>query len=114
MEHSHVAGETPGEIYAFADQYMKGGQPLASVPSITTNGRNAQIHYKSVMPLAKAELLYTPDEGTWKNRRWRVVPAEILGGTGIIRATVPDGTRVFLFNLIDNRGLIVSSDYLMF
>jgi dienelactone hydrolase len=111
MEHSPPAGERPEEIYAFADQHMKSGTPLANVSSIALNGRSAQIRYKSAVPLAKAELLYTRNEGAWKDRLWQVVPAEILEGKDTIRAIVPDGTRVCFFNLIDNRGLIVSSDY---
>ena len=69
----------------------------------------AWIKFKSKTPVVQAELLYTLDNGTWKDRRWLVIPAQIIPGKAMVQATLPAGVRVFFFNLSDARGLVVSS-----
>ncbi len=114
MPHSHADGESPKEISAFADHILKSGPPLAVVLPQTVSGQNAQVSYQSKVPIVHANLLYTLDTGVWKDRQWQTTPAEIIPDKHLVRATLPEGVKVFFFNLIDDRGLIVSSDFQTF
>jgi hypothetical protein len=111
MVHSHEAGEAPEEIYAFAGQMLNGGVPLAIIKSQKRNGRSVQVKYKAVNPVIRAELLYTMDDTQWKDRRWRVNKAKINARKHVVTALIPDGTTAFFVNLIDTRGLIVSTEH---
>jgi dienelactone hydrolase len=114
MEHSHGAGQTPAEIYAFANQVLRSEAPLAVISSEKLSGRDVRVDYKAGASIVKAELLYTLDKGPWKDRRWEAVPAELVQEKQQVHATLPEGSKVFFINLIDSRGLIVSSDYQAF
>ena len=59
----------------------------------------------------KAELLYTKDEGPWTGRRWLNAEAHVDPAAGSATATVPAGAAVFYISLIDEKGLIVSSEH---
>jgi hypothetical protein len=59
----------------------------------------------------KAELCYTRDTGRWQDRTWTTIPADIDWEKRRVRATVPDATRVYYLNLIDENGLIVSTEH---
>ena len=111
MPHSHEDGWKPEEILAFADQVVSSGTPLTRVLSQVHDQQRARIKFKSKSPVVRAELLYTLDNGIWKDRRWLVIPAQITAGKAMVQVTLPAGVRVFFFNLIDARGLVVSSEH---
>lgn len=110
MPHGHGgAGENPKEIHVFAGSLVNHGVPL---PKITAQGRKGDLvwaKYTSKTSIAKAELNYTLDTGNWKDRKWLNVPAEIRGGK--ITASLPAGTRVYYFNLFDDRACVVSTEH---
>jgi dienelactone hydrolase len=111
MPHGHgPAGENPQAIHAYADAFLKEGVPL---PIITTQGHEkttAWITFTAKTAVTKAELLYTKDTGPWQKRLWQTMPAKI-GDDYKISAPLPVGTKVYFFNLIDERGLVVSSEH---
>lgn len=111
MPHNHEDGEQPAEIRAFADQYLKSGVPLAAIRSQGRKGRNVWVTYRTRVPIQRAELTYTSDAGPWKDRRWSALPAEVNPGRNIVRAILPEGVTVFYFNLVDDRGLLVSTNH---
>jgi len=49
--------------------------------------------------------------GEWEHRKWQSVPAELDQGKNMVTATLPEGVTVYYFSLIDDRGLIVSSEH---
>lgn len=110
MPHNHEQGEHPEEIRAFADHLMKSGEPMATVRSQGREGQQAWVAYKARVPILKAELNYTSDKGSWHERRWNTVSAELNIGKHSAKATLPTGITAYYFNLIDSRGLIVSSE----
>jgi hypothetical protein len=124
MKHSHSAGWAPEEIYAYADERLKGGKPLAKAGdsgwvSIKETGDAVATKpsdlmkfnaFKSVSPIVKAELNYTTDSGDWKKRKWETIAARIGASGRTATASVPEGTTAWFFNLTDERGLIVSSE----
>jgi cephalosporin-C deacetylase-like acetyl esterase len=111
MPHGHGgAGENPPEILTYADSFFKAGKPLAKVTEQGIKGRTAYIGFKSDVPIVKAELNYTTASGRWQERKWETVPA-VLGADGAVSAAIPEETKVYYFNLIDERGMYVSSEH---
>jgi dienelactone hydrolase len=112
MPHGHgPAGENPPEIHAFAESTLRAGAALAKVTSQGRRGDQAWASYESATPIVRAELNYTRDEGRWQQRKWEAAPAELAPAARRATARLPQGVKVFYLNLIDSRGLIVSSEH---
>lgn len=110
MVHAHGgAGENPEEIKGFADSFCMQGKALAE---FTEQGREAGMAwaaFKSTEPIESAELLYTRATGPWKERLWEVKPAELNAVANRVSAAVPEGTKMYFFNIKDSAALVVSS-----
>ncbi len=110
MPHGHGgAGERPEEIYGFAKTFCEKELPLAKVKATQHDAKQAWSEYSSKSPIASAELVYTKDTGKWPERKWETLPAKV--GSKRVSAELPDGVKVFYFNLTDERGLLVSSEH---
>jgi dienelactone hydrolase len=109
MPHSQEEGAIPEEIHAFADQYSRSGIPLARVGKPGMQGSRAWVIYRSKVPIARAELTFTLDGGPWKEYAGRAVAANVQSNQSNVTATLPAGVRAFYFNLVDSRGLVISS-----
>lgn len=110
MPHAHGGpGENPEEIRVFADSLLKAGTPLAQIVGPGRDGTTVWATWTSPVPVVRAELNYTRDTGPWQERRWEAIPAEIAHGR--ITAKLPDGARVYYFNLFDDRGCVVSTEH---
>ena len=88
---------------------MKGGVPLLSITGSGRDGTNAWATYAAHTPIAKAELNYTRDTGRWQDRKWESVAANQTDGR--VTVGLPEGTRVYYFNLVDQRGCVVSTEH---
>ena len=110
MPHNHEEGEQTEEIHAFADYLLKSEAPMAAVRIQGRKGQCAWAGYTAQAPLLKAELNYTSDSATWLKRQWNTVPAELKPGKHQVRATLPESATAYYFNLVDHRGIVVSSD----
>jgi dienelactone hydrolase len=112
MPHGHgAAGENPAEIHAFAESLLKGAAPLAKITGQGRKDDQAWVTFQSQAPIQRAELNFTRDGGKWQQRKWETVPAELNASTGRATAKLPAGASVYYVNLIDNRGLIASSEH---
>lgn len=112
MPHGHGgAGENPAEILAFAESIVKGGVPLAKITGQGRDKDRAWVAYQSESPLQRAELVYTCQTGKWQQRQWETAPAEVDATKTQASARLPQGVKVFYLNLIDQRGLLVSSEH---
>lgn len=110
MPHGHNGpGETPEEILAFADSFCRKGIPLARIEDQKEKGGRTCVTFCSKSPVASAELIYTKDVGHWPERKWRSEPAVLQNNRA--SALLPEGTKVYYFNLIDDRGMVVSSEH---
>jgi hypothetical protein len=110
MPHGHGgAGENPREIQVFADSVLKGAAGLPVVRGSGRDGTNAWAAYTSKVRVVKAELNYTKDNGRWQDRQWLAVPADLTEGR--VAAALPEGTRVYYFNLYDDRDCVVSTEH---
>jgi dienelactone hydrolase len=109
MPHGHNGpGENPAEIRVFADNILKGGSALAR---ITAQGRDWAT-FESTAPIVKAELNFTKATGNWKERKWETMPATLDAAQKKISAAIPTGTTVHYFNLVDEHGLVVSTEHI--
>jgi dienelactone hydrolase len=110
MPHAHGgAGENPREIHVFADSISKHGTPLPTISASGREGTNVWVACESKTPIAKAELNYTRDSGRWQDRKWESISAMRSGSR--FTAALPEGVRVFYFNLFDERDCVVSSEH---
>jgi hypothetical protein len=110
MPHAHGgAGENPEEIRVFADSLLRDGVPLARILASGREGAKVWATYASPAPVVKAELNYTKDTGRWQDRRWESLPAQATDGQ--VSAQLPEGTRVYYFNLFDDRECVVSTEH---
>lgn len=113
MAHGHGGiAERAEEIHAFADHVLKGGLPLATITGQGRCGRAAWVAFDSRRPMAKVELNFTRDTGVWQ-RWWETADARVDGKRGRASAELPDGTKAYYFNLVDARGLLVSSEHVV-
>ncbi len=112
MPHGHNGlGENPEEIHAFAESIVGKEKPMATITKQGHDARQAWVTYDARVRLETAELLYTRDKGNWQDRNWETAPAKIETSAKRVITDLPAGTTNYYFNLIDERGLIVSSEY---
>jgi hypothetical protein len=110
MPHGHGgAGENPEEIQVFADSLLQQGTPLPIITGSGSEGTTVWASYSAPVPVTKAELNFTPETGKWPERKWESVPAVLAEDRAT--AALPAGTRVFYFNLFDQRGCVVSTEH---
>lgn len=111
MAHGHGGpGENARELHVFADQVLRGGPAL---PTITAQGQDGRTHWAQVrgpFSLRHAELMITQMRGPWPDRVWERVPATIAAD-GRVTAEVPDGATAWCLNVVDFRGVTVSTEH---
>ena len=126
MPHGHGPGweeKYVPEIYALADHLLKGtGAPLARITKqpITSDGGSVVLHFESEQPIASATLNvltvpleYTESEGKKHLdlvQQFAPIAATVDLATGAVSAVLPAACTWYYFNLIDDRGCIVSSE----
>jgi dienelactone hydrolase len=110
MPHGHAQGWAPKEIGTFVDSVLKGGEPLAKLGPTVIEGDRARARLVAKGPVEKAELLFAVGAGPWPKREWKVVPASVVGDS--VEGPLPaDRPLVVFLNVIDRRGLVVSSPH---
>lgn len=110
LKHSHPAGWAPVEIGLFVDQYLNGGKPLPRFTTVQRSGAAVEARFNTTVPVTKAELHWTTDEGRWQERKWQSKPATVAGDT--VRVEVPtDRPLVYFLTLTDSRGATVSTEH---
>jgi hypothetical protein len=107
MPHGHEAGWAPDEILMFAESVVGEGSPLTKITSQGEENGSAWVTFESGVPIQMAELHFTKETGKWQDRKWETLPADKTNGRA--SAPIPEGTRVFYFNVTDERGAVSSS-----
>ena len=110
MKHGHSQGWSPEESYAFADSVVKGGPPLPRLGQPALRDGTATVRLESATRVTKAELCYTLDRGEWRKRTWKSAEGTLLANE--VKASLPQETKVFFFNVTDERGLLASSEFM--
>jgi hypothetical protein len=112
MPHGHgAAGENPEEIRVFADSIVCDSQPLVKITEQGHSDSDVWATFQSNVPIAKAELNYTLDQGRWQDRKWEQSPADVDSANPRAHAQIPTGAKVFYLNLFDDRNCVVSTEY---
>lgn len=111
MSHSHTAGWAPAEIAAFTESLFNGKPPLAKITAQGQDARQAWATWSSPVPMAGAELCYTSDSGVWEHRWWTSAGARLDDAGKKAVADIPPEASVFYLNLVDKRGLLVSTEH---
>lgn len=110
MPHSHPPGWECQEIYAFADNILKGGPALPSITGQGNGATNAWVTFDSPATVTEVQFNYTTDTGPWPKRNWHTVPANFDTQKKRAEAAIPPDTKAFYFNVIDDRAFLVSSE----
>jgi dienelactone hydrolase len=110
MAHGHPPAGDPPEVLAFADSIVRGAPPLPRILRVAREDRRVSVAYSSARPVVRAELSYTAAaSGDWEKREWKTVPAEL--SPGLAQATLPEDAAIYFVNLVDDRGLLASSEH---
>ena len=109
LPHGHIW--TFGEVDAFIDSVVKGGDPLPKLGALQQDGDRISTVFEAKSALKGAQLNYATASGAWQTREWKAVPARIENGK--IEAMLPaERPLVFYIGATDSRGLEVSTDHL--
>ena len=111
MRHGHGPGWAPEEIYAFADSIVKKGDPLIQFEKPEVLGKRASVSYKSSVKVDEAKFYYTLDSSVWPERLWEEASSTL--SASMLTAAIPSGTTAFYFSATDERGLMVSSEFIL-
>ncbi len=109
LEHSHRDAFDIDEIYAFADSISRGRQMPVMFRRYGVTGRTAWAEFGQVTRPHDATFVYTTDGTAWKDRKWQEMPAKIDYIASTISAVIPENTKVYFFNAVDDKGLVSSS-----
>jgi len=108
LPHGHKEGWAPREIDAFAAHHCLGGEPLVRIVEQDRDESGIRLEYESIIPVVKAERFHTTGSGPWREREWERTTLGL--GVGEVWAENPPGATGCFINLIDERGLTVSSE----
>ena len=111
LEHSHEDAFKIEEIYAFADSVCRGAQMPVMFRKQGVSARTAWTEYGHVTAPKSATFVYTTDSGAWKDRKWQEIPAAIDNIASTISAVIPENTKLYFFNVLDDRGFVSSSKH---
>lgn len=107
MKHGHAHGWAPPEIYAFANQHLRQGQPLPQIKDCRNENGRIEVAYVSPTFLQKAELWISENVEDWYSAVWTPITMETDEKKAW--ADLPGTARAYFANLTDSRGLTVST-----
>jgi len=88
-------------------------KPLAVVTAFQPgDDQTVTATFRSEVPIVKAELIWTTDDGDWPKREWQSAPATIDGEKAFV--TLPkENLKAYGLVLTDERDLRVSSQVII-
>jgi len=109
MPHGHAAGWRPAEIGIYVDSILGRGEPLPVVGPLVTQEGTVSAIVTSKIPITKAELQFTRDEGVRSERKWQTLPARFEDGK-VIAKNLPKEANTWLLAITDERGALVTTE----
>lgn len=110
MPHSHPDGWAPKEIGLFVDSVLRGGDPLPRLGPMLRVGDKVSAQVNSGVPLVKAEIHFTHDQGPWQKRNWQTRPATLVQNT-VTADLPPHRPIVYYLSVTDQRGAMMSTQH---
>ncbi len=108
LPHGHIW--THGEVDAFIDSHLKGGDPLTKLAAMSRDGEAVSATVTGSVKLKEANLYFATAEGPWQKREWKSVAANLKGGK--VSAKLPeDRPLVYYLGVTDERGLYVTTPH---
>jgi len=107
--HGHSPGWRRRDVYAFADSIVKGSTPLPTAAKPELDAKTRRVWTKTTGKIDRAALCYTMHGGKWQGRYWENAACEF--GTNEVSSRLPKGATVFYFNVKDERGNLVSTEF---
>ena len=94
MKHSHPAGWTPPDSYAFAESIVREGGPWLRQETQRLERGQAIVEFSSTKAIEGAVLFSTSESGFTGQRNWIETPATVAqrGGRVRIAAPLPGGS----------------------
>lgn len=113
MKHSHPAGWTPPDGYAFAESVVREGRPWCAQTGGGSKDGAVEVRFASTKPLERAILISTVETGFTGGRTWTETPAVLEKGDRDWRvsAPLPAGTTAWFVN-VRSGPLTASSDFM--
>ncbi len=111
MPHGHYEGAAPTEIAAFMNHYLKNDHyQLPFFESVNNNSSNIRAIVNTKETITAATLCFTKDKTLpFEKRVWETLPANVDGKK--VTAQLPDGVVMWMINIKDSKGMLVSSKY---
>jgi len=124
LAHGHGPGwdiKRVPEIYAFADNILRGVGPATGRILKQPSGRDMELAFESETPIEGASVYYLNEALTYrkpaddpnsKHSRpgpWLELEAEVNAEKGTVHAQLPDSCETYYVNLKDARGHLISS-----
>jgi len=107
--HGHEPGWRRPEIYVFADTIVRGRKPLPTAARPELDEKTRRVWTKTTGEIPRAALCYTLQGGKWQRRYWENAACEF--GKNEISSRLPEGATVFYFNVKDEHGNLVSTEF---
>lgn len=111
---SGATGEIP-ELFAYADEMLKGGAPLPKLGKIQMNGREASFSCESQTEITSVKLWYNTTglvySSSGAQTTWQSIELSDYSGE-TITYSIPKEMLGIYFEVTDSRGLAVTTDYL--
>ncbi|MBN2711938.1 MAG: acetylxylan esterase [Planctomycetes bacterium] len=108
--HDQETGSKSAEVHAYADHLLKGKPALCYITKESARAGLIELEYGGEVPLMRAEICYTEDSGKWQERKWNKEMAHFNADARRAWGEFPSDTTAAFLNLIDDRGMTVSSE----
>jgi hypothetical protein len=109
LPHGHIW--TFGEVDAFIDSQLRGGEALPVLGAVVRKDQNLSANVSPASKIRSVQLHYAVANGPWQKREWKTVSGGQKDGT--VFARIPtERPLVCELSVIDNRGLEVTTRHL--
>ena len=101
------------EIFAYADYYLKGGDPLPKIADTSFSGKTATFTVKAEKGIEKARLIYNTTGLVYADGKgvteWEIKEITLKNGKNTV--TAPSDAKGFYVELTDKGGMRKTTEY---
>ncbi len=109
--HGHgPIGEEMSELPVFMNEHLKGEQPYPKIIGCSLSGRTISAEIAPETDVFGAQLVMTLKSGNWPEREWHTLGANYDESSRTVSAEVPDAAISAYLQVLDKRGIYVTSE----